>query len=207
MPNNGRPSTEDVVRFFQSQGLHIHHTIISDRDVFAKRGKVRNVQARNAAEYKADYTFFADCDNVYHPDFFHLLQVTLDRMQPMACLSSADKYHTEPVITQDHARLAATNHLLLHAYNRALEIPRVKKVNKHVAAGCMQVIKTELCKGYYVRDRSVRDLHLFDQFQGARSDIQFRRRFGQSIMAVLPHQIHMNHERDKEARRHLEDQR
>jgi hypothetical protein len=204
MPDNGIPSTEAVIGHYRGKGLRIRPTVVEDREVFARRGLVRNLQTANAEN--ADWIFYADCDNVYHPHFFCRLARALEQYDgPPCCIYSREKIHTQVKPTNQLARLALTNMGIHYAYERAMKIPRIEKTNKRVAAGCMQVVKPKWTKGYYVKRAN--DRHLFDSGQKARSDIRFRRRIGGSHCIDLPTQVHMNHTRDKEVGYHIEDQR
>ena len=204
MPNNGRPTTESVIDHFRSLGLHIEKTEITDREVFAKRGLVRNIQIKNAIN--SDWIFFADCDNVYHPHFFCKLARELEKLDTRKCVYSVEKIHTEVEPTNAVMSQVFTNKTISRAYEKASALPDSGKSNKNVASGCMQVVKTENVN-IYVNPEECRDHHLFNRGQRARSDIQFRRRMGGQHRIYLPTQIHLNHSRDKEARKHLEEQR
>jgi hypothetical protein len=206
MPVNGRPTTELVCAKFRNKGMTIRETVIEDPDLFAKRGLVRNCQIQNA---DADWMFFADCDNVYPPEFFRCLQQRLDELgeDHDGVLYVKEKKHTEREIDK-WMQLVYIQPCIRFAYRRAAEMPMSGKRNKGAAAGCMQVIS---CKrlDYYVDPAKCRDSHLFKSGQRAKSDKQFRRRMGGShrIHLDCPPQIHLNHQRDKEAGRHLEGQR
>ena len=179
-------------------------------DRFAYRGYMRTDQILLARQNKCDWVFFADCDNVYSPDFFALLKAEIDKADPKdsGCIYSVAKHHTE-VSATDVAVMHGENTYKADAYEAALKLPRIKKANKNVAAGCMQVCALESIMsrtgGSYVE--KTKDTHLFNKGQGARSDIQFRRIMGGGRRIELPAQIHLNHARDKEAGKHLEDQR
>jgi len=205
MPDNGYPMTESVIWHFRRMGVNIHETIITDRDLFARRGLVRNIQVENA--WGSDWIFFADCDNVYHPHFFCRLARALEQVDGEGCYFSRAKYHTDVKATKPFADLTLQNKSINYSYERACKIPRIEKANKNVAAGCMQVVRTERTGGYYVEKRKCRDSHLFDKGQRARSDIGFRKRMGGSVALDLPVQVHLNHRRDKEEGAHLNVQR
>ena len=211
LPKNGEPSTERLVYSFGSRGMNIgftHH----EREVFAKRGLVRNRQIKQAFDMGADWIFFADADNVYHPSFFRELVANLKG--PCAgvtkCIYSKEKKHTEKEATDAHARMAMLSPHIPYAYLRASRIPTIQKGNKPVAAGCMQVCSMDAVMaagGYYVTEQKCGDRHLFNKGQKARSDRQFRSRMGGSHRIYLPTQIHLGHLRDKEEGTHLELQR
>ena len=209
MPLNGNPSTEYVCDFFRGRGLDVEEYYYP-KEIFAKRGLVRNEQTKHAKEMGCDWMFYADCDNVYSPDFFHCLVEHLKMTHATNCIYSKWKDHTEVEPTNQHARLAAMCPYIVDAYRRAdNEIPKIVKGNKPVAAGCMQVCRIsdiqEKTGGIYVENS--RDSHLFNNGQGAKSDKQFRRMMGGSTHIALPKQIHLNHVRDKEEGKHVDQQR
>jgi len=147
----------------------------------------------------------ADCDIIYHPDFFRSLADKLEHITERSTYYSRAKYHTTVEDGDAAARLALYEPVLHRAYARALEVPRIQKTNKKVAAGCCQIVKPEWTDGYYVKNSN--DRHLFKQGQKARSDIRFRKRIGPSIDLELQPQITLNHIRDKEIGHHSEAQR
>lgn len=203
--------TLDVVRSFRARGMDIFPMLYFDRNRFARRGYVRNDQVARAREHGSEWIFFADCDNVYHPDFFAQLFSALAPISPMEpqCIFSTSKLHTS--VAETNALLAKhSEYVIPDAFAQALALPVIHKKNRPVAAGCMQVCGVDAIVkktgGLYVTGRS-RDKHLFRERQGARSDIQFRRSFGRGLRVDLPPQIHLNHVRDKEAGRHLEEKR
>jgi hypothetical protein len=212
MVKNGIPSTEYLCYFFKGRGLDIGYSYYN-RDVFAKRGLVRNWQIKEAEIWGADWIFFNDVDNVYSKDFFKLLVEGL--RGPLAnvtnCIYSKAKAHTVTEQTDEYARLALQCPYIPHTYLRAHAIPRTNKGNKPVSAGCQQVCSMEAIRaktgGVYVPEKSCRDSHLFDKGQKAKSDKQFRKAMGGSTHYPLPLQIHMGHDRDKELGFHSEAQR
>lgn len=212
LAHNGIPTTEAVVATHRDMGLNVWTSLWHFRDRFAKRGIVRNAQLARAISDHADWVFFADCDNVYSPDFFCVLVEHLKMTTATNCIYSKWKDHTEIGATNDHARLVLQSPYIPDAFARADQnIPKIKKGNKPVAAGCMQVCRiSDIIKktnGLYVNPEKTKDSHLFDHGQKAKSDKQFRRAMGGSTSIGLPKQIHLNHARDKEAGYHLEVQR
>jgi len=198
MPHKSEPPIEHVLDSFN---LTINRTVIEDRDTFALRGLVRNIQTEQNMD--ADWLVYADCDIVYHPEFFRSLA---DRLVPdRATYYSRPKYHTTVNGGDAASRLVLYEPMIHRAYARALEVPRINKTNKPVAAGCCQIVKPEWTDGYYVKNSN--DRHLFDRGQKARSDIRFRRRIGPSIDLDLQPQVTLNHTRDKEIGHHTEAQR
>jgi len=193
-----------VISHFQSPGLNITRTMIEDREVFARRGLVRNRQIKNAIN--SDWIFFADCDNIYHPHFFCKLARELEKVDTNKCIYSVEKIHTEVEPTNEAMNQVYSGKTISGAYNKAKALGNCGKKNKNVASGGMQVVKTDNVD-MYIEKENCRDSHMLDKGQGARSDIQFRRRMGGQHRIYLPEQVHLNHKRDKEERKHVEDQR
>lgn len=217
MNGNGQPKTEEIADAFQSRGMDVRLTYINDKEIFARRGLVRNVQTENAIKEKADYIFYTDADNVYHPDFFQKLIEKLDAIGSTVtnCIYSCNKMHTIKEAT-DIVLMDNINELpfIDKAFERALSIPMLviekDKIKNGAAPGCMQIVAIEdmieKCDGIYC-DLPNKDQHLFDQGQKAWSDMHFRGRIGQSTKIRLPLYIHLQHNRDKEVGRHIEEQR
>jgi hypothetical protein len=65
-PEDGMPTTGDVIKFFRDRGLNIVETLVTKEEVH-NRGRARN---RQTHESKADYLLYVDCDMVYDKDFF-----------------------------------------------------------------------------------------------------------------------------------------
>lgn len=213
--HNGVPSTESVANRFKQVGLKVRLTYVDDIDIFAKRGLVRNLQIKNAIADERNYIWFADADHVYHPETF--LQLTqwlnVNGEDNHACIFSRYKAHTE---------VKATNRLMFDysdkdlyvpsAFLNAISLPTIQHTDKNrLAPGNMQIVSIKdiinLSNGVYVDPDRCRDNHLFEKGQRAYSDIYFRQQIGKSIPIKLPLQIHLNHARDKEAKKHLEVQR
>ena len=184
------------------------------RETFARRGLVRNEQIARAHAAGADWIFFSDADNVYHPHFFRELGEYLEGpgKDVTNCIASHWKAHTEVEATDEAVQVARSSPWVADAYARAADIPVIRKRNRRVAAGCMQVVSMkaieEINDGWYIPPGvRCKDGHLFKSGEHAKSDIQFRRFMGGSHMIDLPIQIHLNHRRDKEEGGHIEVQR
>jgi hypothetical protein len=204
LKNNGNPSTESIVDLFSKAGLNIEHTIFEDKDIFAKRGLLRN---RNIQYSNAEWIFFADADNVYYETFFEDLFIYLkDEGKDVSnCITSIAKFHTNIEETNKLMDLTCLE-IIENVWEKSNNISFIKKINKTVAAGCMQVVKrSNILDNKYVN--RTHDYHLFKRGQKAFSDKQFRRKMGGTTIIDLPLQIHLNHKRDKEVGYHIEDQR
>ena len=216
MENNGNPSTEKIASAFSYLGLYTKLTVVKNKNRFARRGFVRNIQVKNAIKSGAKYIFFADADNVYHPDFFKLL---IDKLSELGdcgkVIYSPYKIHTQMLDTNKTIADCMVEYpFIKDAYKRAKELP-VFEIPKHLlkngaAAGCMQVVSINdmisKCGGVY-SDKLINDRDLFRNGQLARSDRKFRERMGGSLKIRLPEYIHLGHIRDKELGYHTEEQR
>lgn len=203
MPGNGNPTTEMLLEYF-SDLLNVTHTIVTDKEIFAKRGLVRNLQIENS---DSDWIMFCDADNLYPKNFFSHLFGHINKYNgPPKCIYSKEKLHTEEDINK-YLNITQGNMHVNDAYNKGNDIPMIKKSNKPVAAGCMQVVRKDWTGGYYVTAEECRDKHLFKRGQRAKSDVQFRKRIGGSHRIKCGLQIHLNHARDKNLGYHSEEQR
>ena len=214
LPNNGKPyTTEEILQTFQREGLAVVHTKYLTEKSFGYRGLVRNRQIKNAIECEAEWMFFADCDHLYPPTFFIELASYLRMTLATNCIASIAKKHTEVAATEKKILGMEDENVVVipFAFANAASIPMIEKSNKNVAAGCMQVVSlkaiVEKNSGLYISPDLCRDSHMIRQGQRAKSDIQFRRAMGGTTRILLPKQIHLNHRRDKEEGRHLEEQR
>jgi hypothetical protein len=214
LKNNGNPTTEVIAKQFNKMGLDVRLTYIDDIELFAHRGMVRNIQIKNANKLKCDYIYFGDADHVYHPKMFSRLTKWIDEngKNCHSVIFSRSKVHTEQKLTKKEIDKSINEMPYIHnAYVRSCELPVIEHTDKNrLAPGNMQIVAMRDVNengGIYVDPKKCLDKNLFKKGQRARSDIQFRGRIGSSTAIRLPMQIHLNHLRDKEARKHLEIQR
>jgi hypothetical protein len=181
---------------------------------FRKRGLLRNQQLKYAIDNKYKYIYLADCDIVYPDIFFESLYQK--REQIKKCSYYLPKLHTDVASTEDFINDFYNNTKVdkeRDIYRKCSKIKTIDKKNKRVAAGNMQVCSVQEIinknGGIYVEPNKTRDNDMIEKGQKARSDIQFRRSIGGSnhIELNCAHPIHLNHSRDKEAGRHLEEKR
>jgi hypothetical protein len=213
MKLNGDPKTEAVASAFKGKGLDVR-LIYPPKTVFGMRGYVRNLQIKDAAKLGATWIYFADSDNVYHPLFVARLREELKLRDPggRGCVFSREKFHTDIDVTGRAVEQAVKRSLIVPAaFETANYLPKIQKRNKPVAGGSMQVCGmaaiAKYANGVYVPAKKSRDQNMLTQGQRAKSDIQFRKQMGGSRALMLPFQIHLNHARDKEVGKHLEEQR
>jgi hypothetical protein len=83
--------------------------------------------------------------------------------------------------------------------------PRIKNIGGHLIFSRKTI--TERNDGYYIKPEECCDRHLFNKGQRSRSDIALKRKIGRQRISGLPKLIHLNHNRDKDFHRHLEEQR
>ncbi|MBI3881185.1 MAG: glycosyltransferase family 2 protein [Verrucomicrobia bacterium] len=213
LPRNGAPATEAVLDFFGAD-VRLKSSAWDDHGTFQKRGLVRN---RQLAECATEWLLFADCDMVYHPEFFARLAAELSANHAKAThmLSSGRISNPQEAANElvDGA-IGAAPVCVAEAFACASGLPRI--VKRNVGAGFSQLINARHAPhgGYYVTPQENADWAWDGQYQKARSDFQFRKRLGRlgGARRDLPewfsqNLIHLNHHRDKEAGRHLEEQR
>jgi len=213
IPGNGRPTTEQLCDLF-SNTIHIRRTEFTDYHVFQRRGLIRNDHLR---ECQTDWLMFGDCDMVYHPEYFLRLIEELEtnhkeaRYITSSGRMSNPKDETEAMITKYVTDSAVQ---VLGAFSIADQLP--KREMHNCGAGFCQIINTQFCAhdGYYVDPMTCRDWDWEKRGSNPKSDMQFRRRVSVNGGArrSLPHwftetAIHLNHDRDPEAGKHLETQR
>lgn len=185
------------------------------RPIFAQRGLLRNEQIKRAKEAGADIVIFADADQVYPPGFFLEISQWLDGplRDIKRCVSSKRKYVTEKNESQQLVLEPVPADMIIpDAFSRARKLTPIKKRVRNISGGNLQIVRLswifELAGGVYVDPAYNRDKDLFEEYQCARSDASFRRRFGdEGYLVDLPYFIHLDHERDKTLGKHLETQR
>lgn len=217
MKNNGAPNTESIADMFRKYNLDVRLTVCDNKDMFARRGLVRNVQTENAIRDKAEYIFYADADNVYHKNFFKILieKLEIQGSKIHNCIYSPSKLHAMKDASDLMIKTAIEElPYIKNAYDRAVSLPMFnipkEKQKNGAAAGCMQIVSIEdmieKCDGIYCDDPN-KDNHLFNQGQKAWSDMHFRGRIGESTKMRLPIYVHLQHTRDKDVGWHVEEQR
>lgn len=209
---NGKPTTEKVLALF-SDALAIRSSAWDDFNQFQLRGLVRN---RQIAECQTEWLMFGDCDMVYHPEYFDRLMNELDRQHKAASyMISSGRTSNPPELTNAMVDGLFEQYPLTitKPFERSNSLP--KRPMRNVGAGFCQLINMSHCPhgGYYVSPEENRDWK-WTRGSNPKSDMQFRRRIGRDggDRQRLPHwfsenAIHLNHDRDPEAGRHLETQR
>jgi len=214
--DNGNPSTENVINFFSDKGLKIYNRLYNDYDRFKYRGLTRNDQI---ASCSTDFMLFADTDMVYHNRFFYRM---------MELITTDEQYKNYNGImtcgrwSQDNSKIELTNEFVDSLIQNdpvyvdniwVITDQKLEKIGRgNVGAGFFQLINTSTCKHdkYYVEEDNCKDYDWEEKGQKAKSDQQFKRRIG--LKKKMPSwfseaQIHLNHKRDYQEGRHLEDQR
>ena len=202
----GHPTTEDVITAFQQQGLHINSCVYDSTEEFQYRGWVRN---RQLDMTEADWILFADSDMVYPLNFFN----------EMCRLLSGDKYRNNPHCLYSRrfsTELNPTQKLIdkysypaciIDAHEQVQVLPGRLKAN--VGAGYCQIANVALLKknyGYYQKPGKRIDWSWEKKYQKAKSDMHFRKMLGRQAIR-LPVQIHLQHLRDSDFKKHVELQR
>lgn len=212
VPDNGLPTTEEVCRNFENR-VSIRRSVWEDFGRFQLRGLVRN---RQIQECQTEWLMFGDSDMVYHPEYFSALARELNGKHAEArYMLSSGRFSNPKELTN-----LLVDREVLHrpreverAFALADELPKRRMGN--VGAGFSQIINARTCPhgGYYVRPEENKDWS-WDKGSNPRSDVQFRRRISQNggPRIGLPRwfargAIHLNHNRDPEAGRHLTEQR
>lgn len=197
-----QPMTQHVVSRFPFAKL----THWYEFDKFEKRGLVRNRQLKECA---TSWLMFSDCDMVYHPTYIERLCAELLNKHPDApYMLGSGRMSTTKADGNALVEKEPTT-----AWESASVLPLKEMVN--VGAGYCQIINVANCPhdGYYIRRRCNLDVPLTST-SNFNSDWQFRRRVSRNgnKWKKLPdwftqNAIHINHERDLDAGRHVTDQR
>ena len=204
--DTGKPTTEEVVQLFRKKGLAVTGCVYSNTEQFQYRGWVRNRQLNMTA---ADWILFADSDMVYPPNFFtemyRLLNTDKYRRSPH-CLYSR-RFSTELDPTQIMIDKYKYPDCVPDAFAQADTLPGKPKAN--IGAGYCQIANVALLKknhGYYQKPGKRIDWSWEKKYQRAKSDMHFRKMLGRQSIP-LPVQIHLQHLRDSDFKKHVELQR
>lgn len=202
----GDPTCEAISDEYMRLGLQVHLTTIRDTETFQRRGLARNIQCGSLT---TPWVLWADADMVYHPEFFVRLYAEMDTAGPGILTAgrwsqpNGNRGPTEALVeTQRYPTLVN------RAYWWANRLPKVARRN--CGAGYFQLIRTEELHWYYVDSEECKDHDWRKTYSKCKSDRQFRKRIG--TQTKLPkwfseHEIHLNHNRDNEIGRHIEEQR
>jgi hypothetical protein len=203
--DNGSPSVPQVYLKFKDR-IRVDLLEYPDHQDFQYRGWVRNRQLENT---KADWIIFADSDMVYPPDFFKVLQEQLltDKYKNNPhCLYSA-RFSTTLAETEAVLNQYQYPCIIENVWEKVKDLPGEKKAN--IGAGYFQMANVKLLRerpdNYYCQPGVIYD-QPWKKFARARSDQHFRKRLSREKIP-LPLQIHLQHKRDFEAGKHIEDQR
>lgn len=203
--NNGNPTTEEVINHYHDK-LNIKHIIFTEteRDEFAIASKVKD---RQIASSNCDWILNPDADHVYHPEYFSgLLSYLEDLKNCERCAASLVRVTTDEQATNEAVNTSGI--YIDDAYNKAMSLKRIDR-KLPIRFGSFVAFRRDafnkICGGVY--DTVGYDKHLFKQGMGSRSDKRFRARMNGTIRLDLPPYVHLNHSRDKDAGKHLEEQR
>ena len=204
-----RLNARAVVEFFQAQGLEIVAREYTDFQYFERRGLTRNDQLRQCS---TPWIWFCDSDHVYHPHYIERILPELEKHSDEDKILTAGRMSTPPTQTSQlvDAAIVSDPVCIDNTFQQADHLePKARR--RACGAGHTQIVRSDGDHNrIYVDESRCRDWPWSTRFQKAKSDIQFRRRCGGAIK--LPawftlNQIHLNHPRDNEVGRHLEDQR
>ena len=209
--DNGKPTTEDVLDFFEAKGLRIRRIPYDGMKVIQYRGLVRNDQLKQA---DSEWLLYADTDMTYHPRFFEDLGRQLEgplkdeKRVISATRISLDKDYCKSYFNERDP------HVYPCVVEKAGELESwpIFQISRNCGAGYFQLVNREHvmanCGGLYVAPSDCADRSWdAEGGQKANSDRQFRSRVGGIRKIETLPQYHLNHERDNEVGVHLEMQR
>ena len=201
MKDAGTPTTEQIAAMYGSDRLHInmHYYPI---ETLQYRGLTRNDAIKRC---KTDWLLFADCDMVYHHEYFNKLMtevagILASNPSKARCIFTAGRYSNDIDKANDMVHAEAYEAPIPHPWKRVdARLNKIKRGN--VGAGYFQLISMIHCahEGYYVDPDNNRDHAWLDKWAKANSDRQFRRRIGNVCKLsrwLSRNQIHINHNRD-----------
>jgi len=189
--NNGDPSTEDVISFFQKEGLNVKSTLV-ESEMARNRSIARNEQL-NLTD--ADWIIFADADMVYSSRFFEALakEVETDGFKNEEKCIGADRVSLDIPFSVDFFNNDINEYPLLieNVGDVVSKWPVFRTGGKNVAAGYFQLANVKL-----LRDRELEyPLKGRDGFRTYKADRAFRCITGGRVGMDLPPQYHLNHDR------------
>jgi glycosyltransferase involved in cell wall biosynthesis len=213
---NGTPTTKQICDMYKDK-LEIQVTEYP-LETLQYRGLTRNRALRSCG---TEWLLFADCDMVYHPEFFSVLMEYLDTVNDMhlGSMFIAGRRSNPIEMANDLVKAEDYSAPIPHPWKRAHKRLKDKfMMRSSVGAGFFQLINIDHCdhQNYYVDAETNRDYGWIEGhgYAKANSDRQFRRRIG--ACHKLPKwyskaQIHLNHNRDNgnglRTPEHLEEQR
>lgn len=191
------------------QKLTVHYHRHWDWEQFQYRGVVRNQQLKDC---KTPWLMFGDCDMVYHPQYFEKLVTLLTTEHATARYMLSSGRISNPLGEADALMEKHGVDGYIAAFALAATLTKVEKENW--GAGYSQIINVQHCphRGFYVNHYRNMDEPL-SGVSNFKSDVQFRKRIAKrgGTRVALPqwftdNAIHLNHERDLDAGKHLETQ-
>ena len=206
MPNNGNPTTEDLVDFYKDK-LQIKHIIFdeSERDIFAYQQLVRERQIHSS---KADWIYQPDSDHILTTNFFNYFSESLEiHRNCNCCIGSGGRWvtdveETNKIMTEKWSDLYIDN-----AYDKAIQIKMLDIKKQRVGSHIAYRRQVFIDKGKNRYTHLMHDNNLFKKGMGSHSDKVFRKNIGGLIGVHWPKYVHLNHVRDKEIGYHSEEQR
>lgn len=209
--DNGKPTTEEVCKFFIDRGLDVKEFPYPDERAIQFRGLVRNAQL---AASTAEWILFSDSDMVYSTQFFcdlgHRLET--DLKDETRCISSS-RISLDKDFSKNFFNSADTTQYpaVIPSVAEKVSTWPIFQISKNCGAGYFQLVNVAAvrknCGGIYVPPEECADKAEFDDIHKTRSDSQFRHRVGGLKRIECKPQYHLNHERDNEVGYHLTIQR
>ena len=192
LPNNGNPTTEKVLDFFEEKGLKIIRVPL-EKGQESDRSIARNIRLK---ETKADWMLFADCDLVYDPLFFDDLKKKLEKepYSKVEVVMGGDRYSLDIPFCIKYFEEDKREYPCI--IENVADIVSKWKVGRigggGIAAGYFQLVSMEVMR----RKGIIYSGGKKDVWRKTRSDREFRvRTGGRMAIPVLP-LYHLNHDRN-----------
>lgn len=214
LKGNGTPETEDVLGYFWEHGVQSKPSVWTDYEAFCRRG---NVRTRQLQECRTEWIMFTDADHVFGPEHFWTLASELQKHQNARYLIGAGRLSTDVdkanALVDRHVNQAPSR--VERAFDKARAIAQ-ERVRGAIGAGNSQIVSVPYGAhgGLYVDPARNPDRGWsHGKGQNTRSDVAFRRRMSaggglHKLPAWFDSQVvHLSHDRDKDAGRHVSAQR
>jgi len=191
LPNNGNPTTEKVLDFFEEKGLKIIRVPL-EKGQESNRAIPRSIRTEKT---DADWLLFADCDLVYDPLFFDDLKKKLedDKYKNVEIVMGADRHSLDipfciKYFEEDNREYPC---IIDNISKITEEWPKMKSGGGGIAAGYFQLASVKVIRQKNIIYSGTKG----DFWRRTKSDREFRCRMGGRMAIPVLGIYHLNHDR------------